>query len=520
MDTTGHAFEAATRPPSLWLRALVAITMLVGFYVVVLGTALFLLALPVVHLATGGRFNLFFLLACLIPGGVLLGGAFNARPVRFRAPGPRLSRDQAPELFAIVDDLAARSGTRAPSEVYLEPTPNLGVLETGGFLGLGARRILCIGVPLLERLTVQELKAGLAHELGHFLGGDTKLCGVLSYTMAAFRAVLRTGERGAFAEGSHRLDIEVALELAQGLTRGIVGVYAKLFFWITRPASRRQEIAADAWSAALAGRRATVRALEKVSVEGPLYRLYLDSDVARAVQCGAMPSDLAGGFEAFCRSFRMTEEGHRIVEALRQEQTDPLDTHPALADRLAALRGAPDDGGPDDARPAIDLLVDLEPHRAWLARESLKLFEAPGSFRVIPWAEIASSAYEPAVRERARNVAAALYPRFPEATTLAAMFVRVVQTLERVGPAALAAQFKMRSGDASDTSAEVVAALLEGALLERGGVVEDSVGAPCFVIRLGDQRVEARRLASASLVDPRARDEVGRWAERLSRNPA
>lgn len=81
----------------------------------------------------------------------------------------------------MLDEPGARAGTAPPEEIYLTALPDLGVTEIGGTLGIGGRRILVLGVPLLHWLTVAELRAGLAHELGHYLGGDTKLSGVVSY---------------------------------------------------------------------------------------------------------------------------------------------------------------------------------------------------------------------------------------------------------------------------------------------------------------------------------------------------
>jgi len=52
---------------------------------------------------------------------------------------------------------------------------NAWVAHRGGLMGLGARGIMGLGLPLLQTLTVSELRAVLAHEFGHYHGGDTKL---------------------------------------------------------------------------------------------------------------------------------------------------------------------------------------------------------------------------------------------------------------------------------------------------------------------------------------------------------
>ena len=42
-------------------------------------------------------------------------------------------------------------------------------------MGLGSRRVMGLGLPLLQALTVPELRAVLAHEFGHLDGGDVAL---------------------------------------------------------------------------------------------------------------------------------------------------------------------------------------------------------------------------------------------------------------------------------------------------------------------------------------------------------
>lgn len=42
-------------------------------------------------------------------------------------------------------------------------------------MGVGSKRVMGLGLPLLNALTVSELRAVLAHEFGHFVGGDTSL---------------------------------------------------------------------------------------------------------------------------------------------------------------------------------------------------------------------------------------------------------------------------------------------------------------------------------------------------------
>jgi Zn-dependent protease with chaperone function len=62
-----------------------------------------------------------------------------------------------------------------PAEVYLIPEVNAWVGQRGGFMGIGSRRIMGLGLPLLETLNVSQLEAVLVHEFGHYYRGDTRL---------------------------------------------------------------------------------------------------------------------------------------------------------------------------------------------------------------------------------------------------------------------------------------------------------------------------------------------------------
>jgi len=62
-----------------------------------------------------------------------------------------------------------------PAEVYLIAEANAWVIDRGGIMGCGSRRVMGLGLPLLQVLSVYQLRAVLAHEFGHFHGGDTKL---------------------------------------------------------------------------------------------------------------------------------------------------------------------------------------------------------------------------------------------------------------------------------------------------------------------------------------------------------
>ena len=61
---------------------------------------------------------------------------------------------------------------------------------------------MIVGAPLANFLSVEELGSGVAHELGHFAGGDTRLTGFSTQTHALFASVVENVQRDPFRVGT------------------------------------------------------------------------------------------------------------------------------------------------------------------------------------------------------------------------------------------------------------------------------------------------------------------------------
>jgi heat shock protein HtpX len=75
----------------------------------------------------------------------------------------------------VIREVARAAGQPMSSEVYLVPERNAFVTQRGGIMGFFSRRVFGLGLPLLRTLDADQMRAVLAHEFGHFHGGDTKL---------------------------------------------------------------------------------------------------------------------------------------------------------------------------------------------------------------------------------------------------------------------------------------------------------------------------------------------------------
>jgi Zn-dependent protease with chaperone function len=188
-------------PPagSLTWRAAIALALTVGFYALALFMVGFLVWLPyasVVYLrlnALTGKLAIF----CVIAAFIILKSVVP-RPDRFTPPGPELAPDRHPRLFAEIQRTAESAGQPMPAEVYLVPDVNAWVSQRGGVMGIGGRRIMGIGLALLQMLKVSELHAVSRHQE---LQADA-LAARIAGPSALARGLVAT-HRGALAFGAY-----------------------------------------------------------------------------------------------------------------------------------------------------------------------------------------------------------------------------------------------------------------------------------------------------------------------------
>ncbi|MDQ3935946.1 MAG: M48 family metallopeptidase [Actinomycetota bacterium] len=371
-------------------RVAVAAALLVGFYVFAGLVAAGMFGVVIAMFATDLPQNVWVAAACVFSGLAIVRGLIPSRR-RFEEPGPRLARDQQPDLHAVVQEVADATGQEPPADVYLTPEVNAAVLDTGGLFGAGGRRVMIIGLPLLDVLTVGQLRAVLAHEFGHYYGGDTRLG---PWFFRAYDAIARTVTN---------------LEQRESIWQKPFEWYGMFFLRRSAAIKREQEFKADELAAGAAGRSAAIECLNAVHSAGPAFDGYWESEVAPVLGSGAR-APLLGGF----RAFRSSENVKRVIEDglradLEQPETDPYDTHPSLRERVGALERLPDDGrepNPGDERPAIALLRD--PDRA--EQDLLvALFGADGAtLEPVAWDDVPAKVIVPGWRESFAHFGGAL----------------------------------------------------------------------------------------------------------------
>jgi Zn-dependent protease with chaperone function len=349
------------------VRALISIMMLAGFYVLafvqlVLGLALAIWVASVTTGVIGAKIG-----AAVFLATVWAVGRGTWKALRADGAGPHglpLDERDAPKLWEMVRELSDVVGTRMPDEIYLLPEVNAAVSERSRLMGLiPGRRYMYIGMPLLQRFTVAQLRSVLAHELGHYSGRHTRFAGI-SY-------------RGRLALQRTISQIST-VNIAGWVFRG----YGRLFILVQNSVSRRQELEADLASVRVAGRAAAASALIQVEVLGTAFDDYMGRYVLPGIEAGYVPEDL---FTGFAELLRVRAEEISALHATQRDDggSSRWDTHPPTSTRLAAMMAVPESAADIDAGPARLLITD-----AAAAGRALQARLLPAAeFVALPWEE-------------------------------------------------------------------------------------------------------------------------------------
>ena len=252
-------------------------------------------------------------------------------------PGLRLDLAGEPRLRGLLDEVAARIGTRPVDNVYLTPGTDLAVMERGGMwrqLGGQTERCLILGVGVLEGMELGPFKAILAHEYGHFSNEDTAGGG---FALAVRRSILTMAQH--LAEGGAAAWYNPAWLFVNGFYR--------VFLRISQGASRLQEVLADRWAAFTYGAAAFERGLRHVIERSIYFDAHANSALGRAVQTKLALVNLYQFDPATLDG--QADLTYAIEQALHREPS-PYDSHPAPVDRFAWVKAVAGNG----AIPAED----------------------------------------------------------------------------------------------------------------------------------------------------------------------
>ena len=261
----------------------------------------------------------------------------------------------APTHRRLVDEVrrvADAVGAEPPHNIVLCLAPWVAVTEVKMTTldGAVSGRTLCLSLPLCRVLSIDELRALLAHELAHFSKEEAGY----ARRVAPFHTGVSRGLEGLSrqARGARRLAV------APPAT--VLGFFLDAVNEGGAPADGR-EARADRAAAAVAGADALASALVKVHVFAPAWEAVVDAMVY-AVRSRTQYVNASALFQEIVAS---NADPERLKGLGPQEQGHPTDRHPPLAHRLEALsvdreRLAAASLVTSPTSPAIALVEDAE----------------------------------------------------------------------------------------------------------------------------------------------------------------
>lgn len=168
---------------------------------------------------------------------------FSDRIVLMMSGAQPVSPEQAPELFAMVEELAKRAGLPMP-RVYIIPQAQPNAFATGRSPDKG---VVAVTEGILRSMPPEELRGVIAHELAHIANRDTLVMAVAA-TIASTISMLANMAQWAMIFGGGRRDEREGGGLASLALIFLAPITATL---IQLAISRSREFMADEYAARL-----------------------------------------------------------------------------------------------------------------------------------------------------------------------------------------------------------------------------------------------------------------------------
>ena len=235
-------------------------------------------------------------------GGAFISLAFSKQMARMMLDCQQITqpRSQAEQvIYGSVQEIAQRLGITMP-EVWVYDSPDPNAFATGPSRN---NSMVAVSTGLLQNLKEDEVKAVLAHEMGHVYNGDMFATTVLAGLMNTFVYFIAMWVRRFFAERDQAalgFGLSIVLQIVVSILASVV------ISWF----SRHREFSADAFSAKVYGKDSMISALRAID------RWVTRSQVEYSTQDALATMKISGNSSGFMHLFA---------------------THPPIEARVAAL---------------------------------------------------------------------------------------------------------------------------------------------------------------------------------------
>ncbi len=342
LEAKSAASPAAYRK-SVALFAAVGYAYFLGLFAMNALLALMGIAIFCALVASGGFAGLRIVLVLVAGCGVVAWLMARALLVRFPKPeGIYLRPDDAPKLFELIRETEERLDAKPVQNVVLTSELNAAIVQSPLFGLFGPQSgYLLLGLQLMQALDPEEFRAVVAHEFGHYSGNHG------SFAARIYRSrITWTRFWESYAENPRR---------GSRLITGFLRWFAPRFDARAFVLARANEYEADRCAADMVGAETTARALMRVSISAIRSTKEFWRPLGEGVKSlDEPPRDVYRKAAAYYRGLGADDSAIDALDKSFKSATDYSDTHPGLADRVAALgfdaRGVPEDLAPLAAR--------------------------------------------------------------------------------------------------------------------------------------------------------------------------
>jgi Zn-dependent protease with chaperone function len=269
------------------------------------------------------KYALILLASVAIPATVIIRSLW----VTFPSPrGLRLNRKQSPYLFTLVDELTTKLQAPRFHNILLTPDFNAAVIQIPrlGIFGW-QNNYLLLGLPLMQALSLEQLKAVLAHELGHLSGNHSRFSAwiyrIRKTWMQIYERLHQNDQHGSSVLFNHFLNW-----------------YWPAFNAYSFVLGRTNEYEADRCAAQLTGNKNTAEALINVEVKSRFLESSFWIDIYEQTKYQAdPPSNIYSSMVKALHDPLGEGKINQLMGRALVKETDNIDTHPCLADRLKSL---------------------------------------------------------------------------------------------------------------------------------------------------------------------------------------
>ncbi|KQM74734.1 hypothetical protein ASE74_01735 [Pedobacter sp. Leaf216] len=270
----------------------------------------------------------------------------------------RITKAEHPDLFKMIDEIVEEVGTDLPKKVYLSSEVNASVFYDSSFWSMffPVKKNLHIGLGLMNTISINELKAILAHEFGHFSQKSMRTGSyVYNVNQVIYNTLYDNDGYGNFTQKLAGISnyLAIFVVLANKIIAGIQFILKKNYDSVNLnhlALSREMEFHADAVAASVAGSDALITALHRLQLAdyslNNVFNYYNAKIIEKEKTINIFPQQkFVLDFYANLQDITVennlpivSEEHYNKFNKSKLVLKDQWSSHPSTKDRVAHLR--------------------------------------------------------------------------------------------------------------------------------------------------------------------------------------